>query len=81
MEKENWIKWLQARIPVLKESHNEIWLGIALDGYLDSKQNQALSMSGVSDSFCDLYKKQCNGNLCSVSSNPEKCDHLKQNDS
>jgi hypothetical protein len=53
MEKENWIKWLQARIPTLKESHNEIWLGIALDGYLESKQNQALSMSGVSNCISD----------------------------
>jgi hypothetical protein len=60
MEKENWIKWLQARIPTLKESHNELWLGMALDGYLESKQNQALSMSGVvgrSEQLCDLDGK------------------------
>lgn len=43
MEKENWIKWLQERIPELKKSHNEFWIGLALDGYLQSKQNQALS--------------------------------------
>lgn len=53
MEKENWIKWLQARIPELKESHNEFWVSQALDGYLESKQNQALSMSGVVVSPCD----------------------------
>ena len=37
IEKENWIKWLQARIPELKKSHNEYWLSLALDGYLESK--------------------------------------------
>ena len=38
IEKENWIKWLQARIPELKKSHNEYWLRLALDGYLESKK-------------------------------------------
>lgn len=33
MEKENWIKWLQARIPALKDSANEFWLNQALEGY------------------------------------------------
>jgi hypothetical protein len=42
MEKENWIKWLQSRIPELKKSHNEYWLSLALDGYFESKQIQAL---------------------------------------
>jgi hypothetical protein len=35
--KQNWIKWLQARIPDLKQSHNEFWLGQALDGYLSDE--------------------------------------------
>lgn len=35
MTKENWIKWLQQRIPELKKSHNEFWLSQALDGYLE----------------------------------------------
>ena len=35
MNRENWIKWLQARIPELKKSHNEYWLSIALEGYKD----------------------------------------------
>lgn len=33
-----------------------------------------------SNSFCDLYKKQCIGKLCSVTPNSEKCEHLKKND-
>ena len=39
-----------------------------------------LPIQRVSNSFCDLYKKQCIGNLCSVTPTPEKCEHLKQND-
>lgn len=37
-------------------------------------------LHSVSNSFCNLYKKQCIGSLCSVTPNPEKCKHLKQND-
>jgi hypothetical protein len=37
-ERENWVKWLQARIPELKKPHNEYWLRLALDGYLESKK-------------------------------------------
>ena len=29
-------------------------------------------------SFCDLYKKKCMGVFCSVTPNPEKCEHLPQ---
>jgi len=37
----NWIAWLQARIPSLKESHNVYWLKQAMEGYKkDSKQIQ-----------------------------------------
>jgi len=37
----NWIGWLQARIPALKESHNVYWLKQAMEGYKkDSKQIQ-----------------------------------------
>lgn len=65
MEKENWIKWLQARIPALKESHNEFWVSQALDGYMESKQNQALSMSGViGSSSCKMNPKSKNHKYC-----------------
>ena len=40
---------------------------------------EALHIHDVDNSFCDLYKEQCVGNLCSVTPNPEKCEHLKQN--
>ena len=30
---DNWIGWLQARIPALKESHNVYWLKQAMGGY------------------------------------------------
>ena len=43
-------------------------------------ERQQCFLHSVSNSFCDLYKKQCIGNLCSVTSTPEKCEHLKQND-
>ena len=46
----------------------------------EKDQNEALNKTDVSNSFCDLYKKQCIGKLCSVTPNPEKCEHLKQND-
>ena len=37
----NWIGWLQARIPALKESHNVYWLKQAMEGYKkDGKQIQ-----------------------------------------
>ena len=38
-----------------------------------------LNIHDVDNLFCDLYKEQCVGNLCSVTPNPEKCEHLKQN--
>lgn len=40
MTKENWIKWLQVRIPILMEKHNEFWLSQALDGYKDDEQSR-----------------------------------------
>jgi hypothetical protein len=52
MENKNWIAWLQARIPHLKESHNEFWISQALDGYLLDAQKKALNMSGVVVSPC-----------------------------
>jgi protein-arginine kinase activator protein McsA len=48
MEKENWIKWLQARIPELKKSHNEFWISQALDGYLKDQQKKDLDNSTTS---------------------------------
>jgi len=47
MNKDNWIKWLQARIPELKESHNEFWISQAIDGYLQDNQDKALIKSDV----------------------------------
>ena len=35
MGKENWIKWLQARIPILRKYHNIFLLNQAFDGYLE----------------------------------------------
>lgn len=35
MNTENWIAWLQARIPELKKSHCEFWLKQALEGHLE----------------------------------------------
>jgi hypothetical protein len=32
MEIENWVEWLQARIPELKASHNAFWVTQALSG-------------------------------------------------
>lgn len=28
--------------------------------------------------FCDLYKKECMGSLCSVTPTPEKCEHARE---
>ena len=53
MEKNNWIKWLQARIPALKESQNEFWISQALDGYLMDKQNQEVNKPYSIDKVCD----------------------------
>ena len=36
MGKENWIKWLQARIPILRESHNIFLPNQAFDGCLEN---------------------------------------------
>ena len=60
MEKENWIKWLQARIPTLKESHNEFWIALALDGYLEGRLNEVLRQPPVIGSVCkhDLQFKK-----------------------
>lgn len=38
---DNWIGWLQARIPVLKESHNVYWLKQALEGFRANKPASA----------------------------------------
>lgn len=39
-----------------------------------------LHQPAVSNSFCDLYKKQCIGHLCSVTPFSQGCEHLKQNE-
>ena len=41
---------------------------------------EKLNQVDVSNSFCDLYKKECMGGFCSVTPFPEKCKHRKQND-
>lgn len=38
-----------------------------------------LGLFSVNNSFCDLYKKNCMGGLCSVTPFHEKCKYLKQN--
>jgi hypothetical protein len=43
MGKANWIKWLQVRIPILKEKHNEFWLSQALDGYKGDMDKKILA--------------------------------------
>ena len=40
MDKENWIKWLQARIPELKKPYNGYWLNLAMHGYLKDEQKK-----------------------------------------
>jgi hypothetical protein len=59
MEKENWIKWLQARIPELKKSHNEFWIALALDGYLEGRFNEALRQSCVGGRSEQLVCDEC----------------------
>ena len=41
------------------------------------KQVNLLLLHNVSNSFCNLYKKKCMGNFCSVTPYPEKCKYLK----
>lgn len=45
-----------------------------------NNSNEKLLLSDVSNSFCNLYKKKCIGEFCSVTPFPEKCKYLKQND-
>lgn len=44
MTKENWIKWLQVRIPILKDKANEFWLAQALDGFHKDEQSRQASV-------------------------------------
>jgi hypothetical protein len=54
MRKENWIKWLQARIPELKRTHNELWLRSALDGYYEYRNKEEEEQQKIANSV-DRY--------------------------
>tara|TARA_R110000772_G_scaffold250065_2_gene364665 strand:- start:833 stop:1123 length:291 start_codon:yes stop_codon:yes gene_type:complete len=55
MEIENWIGWLQARIPELKKSHNAFWVKQALEGYSLEAEKKALNTSNVSVSLLEEF--------------------------
>ena len=40
MNIDNWVEWLQARIPELKKSHNEVWVRQALKAQTETKDTQ-----------------------------------------
>jgi hypothetical protein len=42
MKIENWVEWLQARIPELKASHNAFWVTQALSGCASEAEKTAL---------------------------------------
>jgi len=53
---DNWIGWLQARIPILKESHNVFWLKQAMGGYKsDSSKMEHTEKSEVKSLSAEEY--------------------------
>lgn len=74
------IKELKELQATLKDDGYKDWCyaQLTIDKAIKVVKNCTIPL--VSNSFCYLYKKQCIGNLCSVTPYPEKCEHLKQND-
>ena len=66
-ELENWIGWLQVRIPELKKQHNAFWLKQALQGYADEFKNLNLGDVRLCDT-CEIreghFTKLFNGHYC-----------------
>jgi len=53
-----WVKWLQVRIPELKKGANEYWVKQALEGYhkeVEKEKNIELNITGLSNEI-DLNK-------------------------
>jgi hypothetical protein len=55
-ELDNWMSWIQKRIPEAKNKANEFWIRQALDGYAQ-EQIKLLNLDSVIDSL-DEYEEE-----------------------
>ena len=61
MELNEWIEWLKARIPSLKEKQNEFWIKQAMQEYADDYHQNEINKSDKSSvigSLPIIYVKQ-----------------------
>jgi len=58
-ELDNWMGWIQKRIPEAKEKANEFWISQALEGYAQEqiKLLNLTSESGCSCMYCEKKMK------------------------
>ena len=60
-ELDNWVGWLQARIPELKSGANEFWIRQALEGYKETKPKKKTKSleERKKQFFIDVCKHDC----------------------